>query len=205
MLIIDKNSTYIDDSVKLGTNVKIYPNNVICEGSVIEDGVTLYPGNYITNSTIKAGSVVTCSVIEDSVVGENCKVGPFAHLRPGSKICERARIGNFVEIKNSQIGEGTKVSHLSYVGDAEVGNDVNVGCGVVFVNYNGRTKSKTQVGNGSFIGSSVNLIAPVKIGDKAFICAGTTVDKDVESGDFIIGRSKMNVKKARAKNYLKEN
>lgn len=195
---------YIDETAKIGENVKIYPNNYILGDSVIEDNVILYPNNYIINSTIKEGSTVFYSVIEDSTVMENVKLGPFSHLRPESVIKKNAKIGNFVEIKKSEIGEGTKVSHLTYVGDAQVGKSVNIGCGVVFVNYNGKTKSKTIVGDNSFIGSSVNLIAPVKVGDNVFVCAGTTVDKDVSQGDFVIGRSRMCTKEGKAKKYLKE-
>ncbi len=195
---------YIDNTAKVGSDVKIYPNNYILGNSVIEDNVTLYPNNYIINSTIKAGAKIFYSVIENSIVKENVTIGPFSHLRPESIVEKNAKIGNFVEIKKSQVGEGTKVSHLTYVGDAQVGKNVNVGCGVVFVNFNGKTKSKTIVGDNSFIGSSVNLIAPVKVGNNAFICAGTTVDKDVCSGDFAIGRSKMCTKEGKAKKYLKE-
>ncbi len=204
LTIIDENNVYIEDGVVLGDGVKIYPNNYIAEGSVIEDDVVLLPNNYIKNSHIKKGASVIFSVIEDSVVGERVNIGPFARLRPQSVIEDDARIGNFVEIKKSTIGKGSKVSHLSYVGDAEVGSGVNIGCGVVFVNYNGKIKSKTIVEDGSFIGSSVNLIAPVHVGKRAFVCAGTTVVKDVKDGDFVIGRSRMTIKEGLAKKYLKE-
>jgi len=196
-------NSFIDKSVKIGKRVTIYPGNILVNGTQIGDDVTLLPNNYISGSTIGAASKIFSSVIEDSVVCENATIGPFSHLRPNSKISSGARIGNFVEIKNSTIGEKTKVSHLSYVGDAEVGRNTNIGCGVVFINYNGKIKQKTRVGEGCFVGSSVNLIAPLEIGDKSFICAGTTVDGNVKSGDFVIGRSRMQIKSERAKNYLK--
>lgn len=202
--IIDEKNVYIEDGVEIGQNVTIYPNNYLTKGTVIEDDVTLMPNNFIKNAIIKRGASVAYSVIEDSTVGEQATVGPFARIRPESTICKCARIGNFVEIKKSVIGEGTKVSHLTYVGDAEVGKNVNVGCGVVFVNYNGRVKNKTIVGDESFIGSSVNLIAPVKIGNRAFICAGTTIVQNVNDHDFVIGRSRVSVKENEADNYLKE-
>lgn len=204
LTIIDENNVYIEDGVVIGDGVKIYPNNYIASGSIIEDDVVLMPNNFIKNSHIKKGASIFFSVVEESVVGENAMVGPFARLRPQSEIGDKAKIGNFVEIKKASIGNGSKVSHLSYVGDAEVGSGVNVGCGVVFVNYNGKIKSKTIVEDGSFIGSSVNLIAPVHVGKKAFICAGTTVVKDVEEGSFVIGRSRMTVKEGVAHKYLKE-
>ena len=137
------------------------------------------------------------------MVWERVTIGPFAHLRPGAEILAEAKIGNFVEIKNSKVGKKTKVSHLSYVGDASIGDNVNIGCGVVFVNYTGKTKLRSVVKDNSFIGSSVNVIAPVEIGERVYVCAGTTVDKSVSDGDFVIGRSRMTVKKDRAKQYLK--
>lgn len=201
--IIDGASVYIGQNVKLGENVTIYPNNFIEGDTTIGDNVVLYPNNYIVDSIIGRGASVSFSVVEKSIIESCCKIGPFAHLRPESKIREGAKIGNFVEIKKSEVGRKSKVSHLSYVGDAYVGESVNIGCGVVFVNYNGKTKSKSYVGDRSFIGSSVNLIAPVKVGEGAFVCAGTTVDKDVQCGDFVIGRSRMNIKPQRANRYLK--
>lgn len=201
--ILNKDSVYIDSTVTLKNNVTIYPNNYILGNSIIEDNVTLLPNNFISDSTIKNGAKIFNSVIEESIVCEKATIGPFAHLRPNSTIGKEAKIGNFVEIKNSEISEKTKISHLSYVGDAFIGKETNIGCGVVFVNYTGKTKHKTIVGDKSFIGSSVNLIAPVKVGNQAYVCAGTTIDKDVQDGSFVIGRSRMQEKINRAKNYLK--
>ena len=195
---------YIDKKTIIEEGVTIYPFNVIVGNSVIKQGVVLYPGNYIVDSSICEGASITYSVIENSVVKNGAKIGPFSHLRPGSEIGEEAKIGNFVEIKNSKIGKNTKASHLSYIGDGQVGDRVNIGCGVVFVNFTGKYKEKTTIGSDSFVGSSVNLIAPVSIGEKAFIAAGTTVDKNVNNGDFVIGRSKMQTKEGKAKKYLKE-
>ena len=200
---IDERSVYIEKSVKLGKNIVIYPNNIILGNTEIKDNVVLLPNNYIINSLIKNNSKIFNSVIEDSVVEDNVTIGPFAHLRPNSNIKSGAKIGNFVEIKNSLIGEKSKVSHLSYVGDANVGANVNIGCGVVFVNYNGKTKSKSEVEDNCFVGSSVNVIAPVKIEKSSYICAGTTVDKNVPENSFVIGRSRMVLKPERAKKYLK--
>ncbi len=199
-----KENCFIEDTVVIGENVTIYPNNTILGGSEIKDNVVLFPNNIIIDSKVCEGVVVTSSVIEQSTVCENSRIGPFSHLRPNSIIKQNAKIGNFVEIKNSTISENTKVSHLSYVGDAFVGKNVNIGCGVVFVNFNGKTKSKSVVKDGSFVGSSVNIIAPVTIGEKSFVCAGTTVDKDIPDESFAIGRSRVQIKPERAKNYLKK-
>ena len=117
---------------------------------------------------------------------------------------EKVKVGNFVEIKNATIGNGSKVSHLAYVGDAKIGKNCNIGCGAIFVNYNGKIKQVSVVGDDCFIGSNCNVIAPVKIEDKSYICAGTTITEDVNSGDFVIGRVRQVVKENRAKDYLKE-
>ena len=199
---IDRKSCFIGEEVVIGSGVTIYPNNFIQGKTVIEDGVILLPNNFIDSSVIKSGAKVFASVIENSVVGNDCLVGPFSHLRPESEVGDGCRIGNFVEIKKSVIKEKTKISHLTYVGDALVGKNVNIGCGVVFINYNGKVKNKTTVGDGCFIGSSVNLIAPVNVGDRCYVCAGTTIDKDIPARSFVIGRSRMVVKPFKADKYL---
>ena len=201
--IINPSSVYISDETIIEEGVTIYPNNYLEGKCLIKKGATLLPNNFIINSTVGKSSKIFNSVIEESIVGDGVTIGPFSHLRPNSNIEENAKIGNFVEIKNSLVNSGTKINHLSYVGDAEIGKNVNVGCGVVFVNYNGKIKQKTIVEDKCFVGSSVNLIAPVKVGQSAFICAGTTVDKNVPANAFVIGRSRMNIKEERAIKYLK--
>lgn len=202
--IMDEKSVFIDDSVKIGDNVVIYENNRIEGETVIGDGTVIMPNCYIKNC--KIGNFVTFnySQAEESIVGNNVSVGPFARLRPKAVIMDNAKIGNFVEIKNAVIGEGTKVSHLAYVGDADLGKNCNIGCGAIFVNYNGREKNRTIVGDNCFIGSNCNVIAPVKISSDSYICAGTTVTDDVNTDDFVIGRVRQEVKPNRAHEYLKE-
>ena len=202
--IMDKRSVFIDKTVVIGKNVTVYENNRIEGNTVIGDNVTILPNCYIKDTVIGEGSVINFSQTDSAVIGKNVQVGPFARLRPNAKICDNAKVGNFVEIKNAVIGAGTKVSHLAYVGDAELGSDCNVGCGAIFVNYNGKTKNKTTVGNNCFIGSNCNVIAPVKVESNSYICAGTTVTEDVKEGDFVIGRSRQTVKPDRAKDYLKK-
>ena len=201
-IIKDKNSVFIDDEVIIGENVIIYENNRIEGYSIIEDNVTIYPNSFISNSTIKKGSKIYSSVIESSSVGEGCLIGPFAHLRPKSKLGKFVKLGNFCETKNSIIGNYTKISHLAYVGDAEIGDKCNIGCGAIFVNYDGKKKSKTIVKDGVFVGSNVNIIAPVTIAKGAYICAGTTVDKDIQADSFVIGRVRQEEKPNRAKDYF---
>ena len=194
----DKSSIFLDDKVKIGENVIIYENNRIEGETIIGDNVTIFPNNFISGSIIGKGSKLYSSVIENSEVGACASIGPFAHLRTGSKIGDHVRIGNFCEIKNSEIGKYTKVSHLAYVGDAVVGKNCNIGCGAIFVNYNGKVKQKVVVEDKVFIGSNANIIAPVTIGEGAYICAGTTISEDVAAGDFVIGRCRAEVKPGRA-------
>ena len=170
---------------KIGNNCKIDRQSSIID-SIIGDEVE-----------------ITNSVIEESFVDCKTKVGPFAHLRPNCKIGKNCKIGNFCEIKNSTVGDGTKISHLAYVGDAVVGKNCNIGCGVIFANYNGKEKNKIEIGDNVFVGSNCNLIAPLKIGNDVYICAGTTITKNIEDGDFVIGRTREVIKKGRAKDYLK--
>jgi len=137
-------------------------------------------------------------------IGKNVLVGPFARLRNGAVIQDNVKIGNFVEVKKSVVGEDSKASHLAYIGDAEIGKGCNIGCGAIFVNYDGKDKHKSTVGDNCFIGSNCNVIAPCDIEDDSYICAGTTVTKKVEKGDFVIGRVRQEHKKNYKHKYLKK-
>lgn len=194
----------LETSVKVGKGVIIEPFAVVKGNSVLADGCVVGSFSYVENSTIGANTVVKSSRICDSVVGANCTVGPNAHLRDNAVVSNNCRVGNFVEIKNSTLHEGVKASHLSYVGDATVGKGTNIGCGVIFVNYDGKTKHKTRVGDNCFIGCNANLVAPLSIGDECFVACGTTVDKDMPAGAFSIGRSYLTIKEGKAKKYLKK-
>jgi bifunctional UDP-N-acetylglucosamine pyrophosphorylase/glucosamine-1-phosphate N-acetyltransferase len=202
--ILDKKSVFIDSTVVIGNNVTIYENNRIMGNTIIKDNVTILPGCYIIDSVIEDGSKINASQLDNAIVGKDCEIGPFARLRPKAVINSNAKIGNFVEVKNATIGKGSKVSHLAYVGDADIGENCNIGCGAIFVNYNGRTKNRTTVGDECFIGSNCNVIAPVNIESKSYICAGTTVTENVMTDDFVIGRVRQEVKQNRAHKYLKE-
>lgn len=197
-----KKSCFIGKNVKIGKNVTIYQNNFIDGNTEIGDDCVLLPNNYIVDSKIDKNVTVHSSMIEKSVIEENSTVGPFARLRPNAKIGKNCKIGNFVEIKNSDIGDGTKISHLAYVGDAKVGRNCNIGCGVIFANYNGKSKNKIEVGSHVFVGSNCNLIAPLVIEDNSYICAGTTVTENVKQDDFVIGRSRQENKPNRANKYF---
>jgi len=201
VLIENPASAYIAPTVKIEAGATIKHDVHIMGESVIKSGAVIMPYSNITDSVVGHGCTVTASTLVSAVVGDNTTVGPNAYLRPDAVIGEGCRIGDFVEIKNARIGDGTKVSHLSYVGDADVGKNVNVGCGVVFVNYDGRNKHRSIVGDDCFIGSNCNLVAPVRLEDNSFVAAGTTLTQDLKSGDFCIGRTRETIKPDRAYKY----
>ena len=188
--LIDPKTTYIGVDVKIGKDTIIYPNNILEGNTEIGERCLLYQNSRISNSIIENDVDIQSSVILDSKVGENTTVGPFAYIRPETTIGKHARIGDFVEIKKSTIGDGTKVSHLTYIGDAEVGSECNFGCGTVVVNYDGKLKHKTIIGNNSFIGCNTNLVSPVKVDDNTYIAAGSTITSEVKEGELAIARAK---------------
>ena len=193
----------LEDSVKVGNNVTIEPFAVVKGNSVLGDGCVIGSFSYIDNATIGRNTVVKSSRITDSSVGDNCTVGPNAHLRDGANVGNECRVGNYVEIKKSVLHDGVKAAHLSYVGDAEVGARTNIGCGVIFVNFDGKTNHRSTVGEDCFIGCNANLVAPLTVGKGCFVACGTTVDKDVPDGAFSIGRSYLTIKADKASKYLK--
>nr|WP_010130263.1 bifunctional UDP-N-acetylglucosamine diphosphorylase/glucosamine-1-phosphate N-acetyltransferase GlmU [Microbulbifer agarilyticus] len=166
--------------------------NCVFEGNVtLGDGVKIGPNCLLKNCQLAAGTVLEAnSIIEDASVGEACTIGPFARLRPGTELANGAKVGNFVETKKAKIGLGSKVNHLSYVGDAEVGDGVNIGAGTITCNYDGVNKSKTIIGDGAFIGSNSALVAPVTIGSGATIGAGSTITREVSADELAVARGK---------------
>lgn len=169
--------------------------NTIINCIFVGNNIKIGNNNTIKNAVIADGSEITDSYIEDCLIGKNCRIGPYSRIRGKTNIGDNCKIGNFVEIKNSELGSGVKASHLAYIGDAIIGDNTNIGCGVVFANYNGMVKSMSVVGKDCFIGSNANIIAPVKIKDDCYICAGTTITKDSQEGEFLIGRVRAESKK----------
>ncbi|MBE6062568.1 MAG: bifunctional UDP-N-acetylglucosamine diphosphorylase/glucosamine-1-phosphate N-acetyltransferase GlmU [Clostridium butyricum] len=188
--LIDPKTTYIGIDVEIGKDTIIYPNNILEGNTKIGNNCILYQNSRIVDSVIGNEVDVQSSVILNSNIGDNTTVGPFAYIRPETTIGKHARIGDFVEIKKSTIGDGTKVSHLTYIGDAEVGSECNFGCGTVVVNYDGKVKNKTIIGNHSFIGCNTNLVSPVKVEDNTYIAAGSTITSEVKEGELAIARAK---------------
>ena len=188
--LIDPKTTYIGIDVEIGKDTIIYPNNILEGNTKIGNNCLIYQNSRIADSIIGDEVDIQSSVILSSNIGDNTTVGPFAYIRPETTIGKHARIGDFVEIKKSTIGDGTKVSHLTYIGDAEVGSECNFGCGTVVVNYDGKNKYKTVIGDHSFIGCNTNLVSPVTIHDNTYIAAGSTITSEVNEGDLAVARAK---------------
>lgn len=188
--IINPTATYISADAVIGQDTVIQPGTMIEGKTVIGEDCVIGPNSQIVNSQIGNGTSIHTSVVRDSVVAVDTAIGPFANIRPFSEIGSHVKIGNFVEVKKSKLGDETKISHLSYIGDAEIGTNVNIGCGSITVNYDGKNKHKTTIGNDVFVGCNSNLVAPVTIGDNSFIAAGSTVTKDVPSDSLAIARAR---------------
>ena len=188
--IISPENTYISADAEIGRDTILQPGTMIEGSTIIGERCTIGPNSQIVNSVIGNETTIHSSVIEESTIGSNTAVGPFAHIRPESNLGDRVRIGNFVEVKKSTLGNGSKSAHLSYIGDAIVGSDVNFGCGTIVVNYDGKKKHTTVVEDNAFIGCNSNLISPVKVGKGAYVAAGSTITKDVPEDTLAIGRAR---------------
>lgn len=199
--IIDAKNTYIDKTVKIARDVTLYPGCVLEGSTVIDEDCLIGPNTRIKDSVLDKGVLVQNSVVLESKIGEATTVGPFAYLRPGNLIGKHVKIGDFVELKNSSFGDNSKASHLAYVGDGDVGENVNLGCGVVFVNYDGKKKNRTIVEDNCFIGCNVNLVSPVTVKKDSYVAAGTTVTRDVPADSLAIGRARQENKEGWAKKF----
>ena len=188
--IINPNNTYISVDAQIGRDTVIQPGVIIEGASSIGEDCIIGPNSQIQNSRIGNRTTVHSSVVRESVIGEDTAVGPFAHIRPDSDLGDHVKIGNFVEVKKTKIDNGSKVSHLSYLGDAEVGAEVNIGCGTITVNYDGKNKFKTVIEDNAFVGCNSNLVAPVTVGKGSFVAAGSTITKDIPADALAIARSR---------------
>ena len=180
----------ISPDVKIGNGTKILPGTILKGNTVIGEDCVIGPNSLIEDSTVGNGSIINSTQVYQSQIDNNVKIGPFCHIRPNSTICHSVKIGDFVEVKNSEIGAGTAVLHLTYVGDSDVGKNVNFGCGVVTINYDGVNKHRCKIEDGAFIGCNTNLVAPVVIGKDAYTGAGSTITKNVPSYALGIERGK---------------
>ncbi|MBE7012186.1 MAG: bifunctional UDP-N-acetylglucosamine diphosphorylase/glucosamine-1-phosphate N-acetyltransferase GlmU [Ruminococcaceae bacterium] len=188
--VINPSATYIGADVSVGIDSVIYPGTILEGKTVIGENCIIGPDTKITDTKIGDNTEIIKSVLVKSEVGNKVSVGPFAYMRPNSKVGDNVKIGDFVEIKNATIDNGTKVAHLTYVGDADVGKNVNFGCGTVVVNYDGKNKHRSTIGDDVFIGCNTNLVSPVKVNDGAFTAAGSTITDEVPENALAIARAK---------------
>lgn len=202
--VMDESGIIISPDANIGRDTLILPGTVIKGKVTIGEDCVIGPNAYIEDSVVGNGVKVNSSQIYCAKVGDGTRIGPFAYIRPDSVIGENVKIGDFVEIKNSTIGARTSVSHLTYIGDSDVGEHVNFGCGTVTCNYDGLKKHRTVIGNDAFIGCNTNLVAPVTVGDGAYTAAGTTVTDDVPEGSLAIGRSRQTNKAGWAEGKIKK-
>ena len=200
--VVDPAHTYVDVDVEVGEETVLLPGTILEGATVIGRGSRIGPSSHLTDCTVGDGAVVHSTRADGATVGDGVEVGPFAHLRPGTRLGDGARVGAFVQTKNAVVGEGAKVPHLAYVGDADVGAGANVACGVVTVNYDGREKHRTVIGDGAFVGCGTMLVAPVTVGDGAFVGAGSTITDDVPAEALAIARARQVTKEGRARGRL---
>ncbi|UZD47063.1 bifunctional UDP-N-acetylglucosamine diphosphorylase/glucosamine-1-phosphate N-acetyltransferase GlmU [Peribacillus frigoritolerans] len=198
--IIDPLTTFIEADVQIGQDTVINPGSFIKGKSIIGQDCLIGPNTEISDCEIGDGTEVLQSVVHESSIGSSVKIGPFAHVRPQSDIKDSVKIGNFVEIKKTVFGKGSKVSHLSYIGDAEVGENVNIGCGSITVNYDGKNKYLTKIEDNVFIGCNSNLVAPVTVGEGAYVAAGSTITQDVPQQALSVARARQVNKEDYVKN-----
>lgn len=188
--IIDPSSTYIETDVTIGADTIIQPGTFLRGRTTIGTDCVIGPQADLTDVKVEDNVSITYAVMVEASVAAQATVGPYAYVRPGSEIGPGVKIGDFVELKNAKIGEGSKIPHLSYVGDAEIGAGVNIGCGTITVNYDGAVKHKTVVEDGAFVGCNTNLVAPVKVGKNAYVAAGSTIHQDVPDDALAIARER---------------
>lgn len=188
VVIYDPLTTFIGPDAKIGPDTQIMPNTTITGNTTIGNSCIIGPNTSLDDMIIGDNTELQFTVARSSSVGNNSKIGPFAHIRPGCNIGNNAKVGNFVEVKNTKLGDGSKAGHLAYLGDAVIGDGVNIGCGAITVNYDGASKHETTIGDGVFVGCNVNMIAPVTLGDNSFVAAGSTVSKDVPEGALAVAR-----------------
>ncbi|MCI1821274.1 MAG: bifunctional UDP-N-acetylglucosamine diphosphorylase/glucosamine-1-phosphate N-acetyltransferase GlmU [Megasphaera sp.] len=188
--VIDPGNTYVDVSVVVGRDTILYPGTILEGDTVIGEGCQIGPYVRLTNVQMGNEDHLQFTYAHDCQIKNGCEVGPFVHFRPNTVIGNQVKVGNYMEVKNSVIGDGTKLPHLSYIGDSDVGSGVNIGCGTITVNYDGKVKHRTTISDHAFVGCNSNLIAPVRIGEYAYVGAGSTITKDVPAGSLAVGRAR---------------
>lgn len=205
VLVMDPANTYIDPRVVIGEGTVILPGTILRGKTSIGCDCEIGPNSMIRDCTVGNGTTVNASQINESTVGDETRIGPYSYLRPGCKLGNHVKLGDFVEVKNSTVGDYVSLSHLTYLGDSDVGERVNFGCGTVTANYDGAKKYRCTIGSGAFIGCNTNMIAPVKVGDGAYVAAGTTLTQDVPADALAVGRVKQVMKDGWARRHREKN
>ncbi len=203
--VVDPCSTYVDWDVKIGQDTILYPGTIIEKGSQIGADCLIGPSARLVNVEVGDRVTILYSQVIESTIGDGTRIGPFANIRPGCRIGQDVRVGDFVEAKNAIIGNSVSMAHLAYVGDAEVGDHTNIGAGTITCNYDGIKKNRTIIGRNAFVGSNVTLIAPVTVGDGAYIAAGSTITKDVPADSLAVARKRQEIKEGWAKRRREKN
>ncbi|MCK5246184.1 hypothetical protein KAR02_04760 [Candidatus Bipolaricaulota bacterium] len=188
--VIDPDRTYVGEDVQVAPGVVLFPGTHLRGSTSIAIGCRIGPDCWIEDTSIEVGCIVRYSFIEQARIRERTTVGPYAHLRPGADVGPEARIGNFVEIKSARLARGVKAGHLAYIGDADIGEDANIGAGTITCNYDGESKHRTIIEKGAFIGSNATLVAPVTIGEGAYVAAGSAITEDVPALGLAFGRAR---------------
>ena len=188
--VVDPANTYVDPRCSVAPGVTLLPGTILRGHTAIAPGCEIGPNSMVRDCIVGEGTTINASQVNESMIGSHTTVGPFTYVRPGCRIGDHCRVGDFVEVKNSVIGHGTKISHLTYVGDSDVGRRVNFGCGTVTTNYDGHKKFRCTIGDDAFLGCNTNLIAPVTVGDRAYTAAGSTVTDNVPDGALAIARAR---------------
>ena len=194
VLMMDPAAVYVEDQVEVGAGTMLLPGTILRGRTVIGQNCCIGPQVMLTGCTVEDGCTINASQCEESVIERDCQIGPYAHIRPHCVVGAGSSIGAFVQLKNCNLGRGTKMAHLTYVGDSDVGDGCNFGCGTITCNYDGFQKYRTTIGSGVFVGCNTNLVAPVTVEDGAFIAAGTTVTQPVPEDAMAIGRARQEVK-----------
>lgn len=192
--MLDPSAVYVEEGVTVGEGTLLLPGTILRGNTTVGKNCTLGPNTMLTGCTVGDGVTINASQCEDSEIRRDCQIGPYTHIRPHCLVGEGSKIGAFVQLKNCTLGRGTKMAHLTYVGDSDVGEGCNFGCGTVTCNYDGFQKFRTTIGDHVFVGCNTNLVPPVTVGDGAYIAAATTVTQDVPADAMVIGRARQQVK-----------
>ena len=192
--MMDPAAVYVEDTVTVGAGTLLLPGTILRGSTVVGKNCQLGPNVMLTDCTVEDNVTINASQCEESTIGEGCQIGPYTHIRPHCVVGKGSKIGAFVQLKNCNLGEGTKMAHLTYVGDSDVGDHCNFGCGTVTCNYDGFQKFRTTIGSNVFVGCNTNFVPPVTIGDGAYIAAATTVTEDIPGDAMAIGRARQTVK-----------